>query len=87
MDENFVCKSFYKFGYIIKSVKIIREKSNINKGSLGYGFVEFETPEIAKEVLSYLNGKLIPETKKTFKLNSASYSASKVAAMGNFPSK
>ncbi len=56
------------------------------KTSAGYGFVEFETVEIAKEVLNFLNGKLIPETKKTFKLNSATYSASKVASMGNFPS-
>ncbi len=85
MDENFISKSFFQFGYKLKSVKIIREKNQ--KNSPGYGFVEFESPEIAKEVLNFLNGKLIPETKKTFKLNSATYSACKVASMGNFPSK
>ena len=53
---------------------------------MGYGFVEFASPELAKEVLQNLNGKLIPNTNKTFKLNSATYSAGKVASMGNFPS-
>ena len=74
MDENFISKS----------VKIIRDK--LGKSS-SYGFVEFDSPEVAKEVLNFLGGKLIPETKKTFKLNPATYSASKVASMGNFPSK
>lgn len=84
MDENFISKSFYQFGYKSKSVKIIRDKLSTSKA---YGFVEFDSPEIAKEVLNFLNGKLIPETKQTFKLNQATYSASKVASMGNFPSK
>ncbi|MCQ2817597.1 MAG: hypothetical protein MJ252_10065 [archaeon] len=84
MDENFISNKFYQFGYNAKSVKIIRDKIANNPG---YGFVEFESPEIAKEVLSFLDGKLMPETNKTFKLNTAAYSASKVASMGNFPSK
>lgn len=83
MDENFISKNFFHYGYKVKSVKIIRDKNT--KTALGYGFVEFETPEIAKEVLNFLNGKLIPDTNKTFKLNSATYSAGKVASMGNFP--
>ena len=65
-------------------IKIIRDKST--KTVVGYGFVEFFTPEIAKEVLQNLNGKLIPNSEKTFKLNAATYSAGKVASMGNFPS-
>jgi RNA recognition motif-containing protein len=32
--------------------------------SLGYGFVEFENQDIAKDVLNTLNGKLIPESNK-----------------------
>ena len=83
MDENFISKNFFHYGYKVKSVKIIRDKNT--KATVGYGFVEFDTPEIAKEVLQYLNGKIIPDTKKTFKLNSATYSAGKVASMGNFP--
>jgi RNA recognition motif-containing protein len=46
----------------VKNLKIIRDKA---KGTnLGYGFVEFESPEIAKEVLNSLNGKAIPESNK-----------------------
>lgn len=84
MDETFISKNFFQYGYKVKSVKIIRDKTS--KTTLGYGFVEFDSPEIAKEVLNYLNGKIIPNTNKTFKLNLATYSAGKVASMGNFPS-
>ena len=84
MDENYISNNFLHYGYKIKSVKIIRDKNT--KTAVGYGFVEFASPELAKEVLQNLNGKLIPNTTKTFKLNSATYSAGKVASMGNFPS-
>jgi RNA recognition motif-containing protein len=83
MDENYISNNFAHYGYKVKSVKIIRDKST--KTVVGYGFVEFFTPEIAKEVLQNLNGKLIPNSEKTFKLNAATYSAGKVASMGNFP--
>ena len=54
---------------------------------MGYGFLIFDSKENAEKALSNLNGKSMPKTKnKTFKLNSASYSAGKVASMGNFPS-
>jgi RNA recognition motif-containing protein len=46
----------------VKNLKIIRDKANI-KG-LGYGFVEFESTEMAKLVLDELNGKTIPDTNK-----------------------
>ncbi len=85
MDENYISNNFAHYGYKVTSVKIIRDKNT--KTALGYGFVEFENAELAKEVLQNLNGKFIPGTNKTFKLNSASYSAGKVASMGNFPSK
>lgn len=85
MDENYISNNFLHYGYKVKSVKIIRDKTT--KTVVGYGFVEFNTAELAKEVLKNLSGKIIPGTNKTFKLNSASYSAGKVASMGNFPSK
>ena len=84
MDEKYISNNFLHYGYKVKSVKIIRDKNT--KTVVGYGFVEFITPELAKEVLQNLNGKLIPNSQKTFKLNSATYSAGKVASMGNFPS-
>lgn len=83
MDENYISNNFAHYGYKVKSVKIIRDKNT--KTVVGYGFVEFFSPEIAKEVLQNLNGKLIPNSDKTFKLNAATYSAGKVASMGNFP--
>ena len=73
MDEKYISNNFLHYGYRVKSVKIIRDKNT--KTVVGYGFVEFITPEIAKEVLQNLNGKLIPNSQKTFKLNSATYSA------------
>jgi RNA recognition motif-containing protein len=84
MDENYISNNFLHYGYKVTSVKIIRDKNT--KTTLGYGFVEFDTSDLAKEVLQNVNGKFIPGTNKTFKLNSASYSAGKVASMGNFPS-
>jgi len=43
----------------------------------GYGFVEFETHEIADTILTNLNGKTINGTNKLFKLNWASHGAGK----------
>ncbi|CDW82249.1 nuclear acid binding [Stylonychia lemnae] len=40
---------------------------------LGYGFVEFANPEIARQVLNTLNGSLIPGSNKAFKLNWATH--------------
>ena len=85
MDENYISSNFLIYGYKVKSVKIIRDKNT--KAAVGYGFVEFESSDLAKEVLNNLNGKIIPNTQRTFKLNSAAYSAGKVASMGNFNSK
>lgn len=83
MDENYISNNFFHYGYQVKSVKIIRDKNT--KTAVGYGFIEFSSPDIAKEVLQKLNGQLIPNSEKTFKLNVATYSAGKVASMGNFP--
>ena len=53
MDEKYISNNFLHYGYKVKSVKIIRDKNT--KIVVGYGFVEFTTPELAKEVLQ--NGK------------------------------
>jgi RNA recognition motif-containing protein len=61
MDEGFMIKIFQEVANV-KNLKIIRDKT---KGtSMGYGFIEFESQEIAKEVLQELNGKLIPESNR-----------------------
>ena len=45
---------------------------------MGYGFLEFEKNDQAKEALEKLNGKNLPKTKnKLFKLNWASYNTNK----------
>ena len=44
----------------------------------GYGFVEFETPDIAKTIMTNLNGKSIAGTNKLFKLNWATHGAGKI---------
>ena len=45
---------------------------------MGYGFLEFENQEEAKEALEKLNGKILPKTdNKTFKLNWAVYNQNK----------
>jgi RNA recognition motif-containing protein len=46
----------------VKNLKIIRDK--LKQTNLGYGFVEFDTPEIAKEVLDTLNGRQIKDTNR-----------------------
>ena len=40
---------------------------------MGYGFLIFDSKEDADEALSALNGQIMPETNKKFKLNHASF--------------
>ena len=44
---------------------------------MGYGFLEFENKNLAKEALETLNGKPLPKSNKIFKLNWASYNTNK----------
>ena len=59
----------------VKNAKIIRDKNTHN--SMGYGFLEFENRAQAEEALKNLNGKPLPRSNKTFKLNWASYNTNK----------
>ena len=48
-------------------MKLIKDKS---KGTpSGYGFIEFESHEMAKNVFMTLNGQPIPNANRAFKLN------------------
>ena len=44
---------------------------------MGYGFIEFENRNQAKDALETLNGKPLPNSNKIFKLNWASYNTNK----------
>lgn len=44
---------------------------------MGYGFIEFEDRNQAKDALEALNGKPLPNSNKIFKLNWASYNTNK----------
>ena len=74
MDETYLARLFGSTANVA-SVKIIRDKqSNL---PLGYGFVEFESHEIAAKVLDTLNGTTNPGTNKPFRLNWGVHNAAK----------
>ncbi|KAL1302826.1 hypothetical protein AAFC00_003161 [Neodothiora populina] len=67
IDENFVRSVWFGMGYQV-NVKMIRDKFS---GNAGYCFVDFESPDAAQKALA-LNGSLIPNSNRPFKLNWAS---------------
>jgi len=67
IDENFVRTLWFGMGYQV-NVKMIRDKFS---GNAGYCFVDFESAEAAAKALQ-LNGTLIPNSNRPFKLNWAS---------------
>jgi len=82
MDEKFLTKVFSDYA-IVKNVKVIRDK--ITGMHQGYGFVEFESAEVANYVLETCNGNFIPNSNRIFKLNWATFSAGKMQAiMGSY---
>jgi RNA recognition motif-containing protein len=84
MDEKFLTKVFAEYANV-KNIKVIRDK--ITGMSQGYGFVEFDSCEIASYVLENCNGNLIPNSNKLFKLNWATFSEGKMnAILGNLSS-
>jgi RNA recognition motif-containing protein len=67
IDENFVRSIWYNMGETV-NVKMIRDKFS---GNAGYCFVDFASPDAASKALT-LNGQLIPNSNRPFKLNWAS---------------
>jgi len=78
MDEKFLIKVFSEYANV-RNIKVIRDK--ITGAPQGYGFVEFDSSEVASYVLEACNGNLIPNSRKVFKLNWATLSAGKVQAL------
>ncbi|KAL9129778.1 MAG: hypothetical protein Q9217_001854 [Psora testacea] len=67
MDENFVRTVWYNMGESV-NVKMIRDKFS---GNAGYCFIDFSSPAAAAKGLT-LNGSIIPNSTRPFKLNWAS---------------
>ncbi|PSS27994.1 hypothetical protein M430DRAFT_161547 [Amorphotheca resinae ATCC 22711] len=67
IDENFIRSVWFGMGESV-NVKMIRDKFS---GNAGYCFIDFATPAAAAKALS-LNGSMIPNTSRPFKLNWAS---------------
>lgn len=67
IDENFVRSIWYNMGENV-NVKMIRDKFS---GNAGYCFVDFANAAAAAKALT-LNGQLIPNSNRPFKLNWAS---------------
>ncbi|KAF2006518.1 RNA-binding domain-containing protein [Amniculicola lignicola CBS 123094] len=67
IDENFVRSIWFNMGEQV-NVKMIRDKFS---GNAGYCFVDFQNPQAAQKALS-LNGQIIPNSNRPFKLNWAS---------------
>lgn len=62
MNEEYLTRLFSKTGATVVSVKIIKDKAT--GLPLGYGFVEFNSHEMAAKVLQLLNQSLNPATNK-----------------------
>ncbi|MCJ1476349.1 hypothetical protein MMC13_005015 [Lambiella insularis] len=67
IDENFVRSVWFNMGEQV-NVKMIRDKFS---GNAGYCFIDFASPAAAAKALT-LNGTLIPNSNRPFKLNWAS---------------
>jgi len=67
----------------IVSLKVIRNKHN--GSSEGYGFVEFESHDVADKVLQEFNGAPMPNTDQPFRLNWASFSTGEKRLENNGP--
>ena len=71
MDESFIQQMFLACGFCVQA-KLIRDKTSGLPA--GYGFAEFSSHEVAKNVLEVLAGKPIPILPgKKFRLNWASF--------------
>ena len=73
MDEDFLLRAFRAFS---RNVQVVETKVIRNKAtglSEGYGFVEFGSHAAAECVLRTLNGRQVPGTTQSWRLNWASF--------------
>ena len=71
MEESKILASFQQFKIYPTHIKFIKDKkTNTNKN---YCFVFFKNNEETSKALTFLNGKPIPNSNNSFKLNKASY--------------
>ena len=85
MNELFIQNSFYHFGLMPKSIKLIKDK-NLNN-LLNYCFINFDSLEKANQALNKLKNKKIPNSNIKFKLNWANknFDKFKSAYISNIP--
>ena len=85
MNELFIQNSFYHFGLMPKSIKLIKDK-NLNN-PLNYCFINFDSLEKANQALNKLKNKIIPNSNIKFKLNWANknFDKFKSAYISNIP--
>ena len=62
MTEEYLCGLFAKTGAVVVGFKIIKDKTT--GIPLNYGFVEFESHEMAAKILQLLNNSINPATNK-----------------------
>lgn len=72
MDETYIKNVFINIAPI-KTIKIMKKHGQ----SIGYGFLEFETEEIATEVLRNYNGKSVIGFNKLLKLARSQFNLTK----------
>ncbi|KAF2758798.1 RNA-binding domain-containing protein [Pseudovirgaria hyperparasitica] len=70
IDEGFIRSVWYNMGETV-NVKMIRDKFSGDSNNAGYCFIDFASSQAAAKALG-LNGQLMPNTNRPFKLNWAS---------------
>jgi len=73
IDENYLTQLYLSLGFQVASVRLIKDR--ITGKPQGYCFLEFESEQMAQQVLTTLNLKQWPGTDKLLKLNWASASS------------
>lgn len=67
MDEKVITKFFNEYNFIPKKIELLPNKKG--EDSINFCYIYFNTLYEANEALTKLNGKYIPNTNLTFKLN------------------
>lgn len=83
MTEKDIAMQFHGIAEVV-NVKLIKDK--VSNKPVGYGFVEFQDYETARDVFTTLNGKKIPgHENRFFKLNWASHGGGVARAYNHGP--